>query len=67
MTDHPILFIPGPVEVDAELREIMSMPLLGHRDPAVKALSIRLADKLKWLFRTGQHAFFERETLAIVL
>ncbi|MEO0479856.1 MAG: alanine--glyoxylate aminotransferase family protein [Planctomycetota bacterium] len=59
MTDHPILFIPGPVEVDEELRQIMAMPLLGHRDPAVKELSIRLASKLKQLYRTEQHAFFE--------
>ena len=33
MADHPVLFIPGPTEVDDELRQIMAMPLLGHRDP----------------------------------
>ena len=29
--DHDILFLPGPVEVDEELRAIMAMPLVGHR------------------------------------
>ena len=59
MTDHPILFIPGPVEVDPELREIMSMPLVGHRSAEFKDCTLRVCDKLGPLFQTKQHAFFE--------
>ncbi len=57
--DHPILFIPGPVEVDRELREIMAMPLIGHRSAAVKERVIAVCDQLKAFYRTAQHAFFE--------
>lgn len=59
MTDHPILFIPGPTEVDDELRAIMSMPLVGHRSSEFKDCTLRVAAKLKSLFVTEQHAFFE--------
>ncbi len=59
MTDHPILFIPGPVEVDPELRDIMSMPLVGHRSSEFKDCTLRLADRLKKLFCTEQYGFFE--------
>lgn len=56
---HPILFIPGPVEVDAELREIMAMPLIGHRSKAFLAEATALLPKLQALFQTRAHALFE--------
>jgi predicted phosphoserine aminotransferase len=56
---HPVLFIPGPVEVDPELREIMAMPAIGHRSKAAKECFGRLAPRLRELFGTKQHAFFE--------
>ena len=60
MTDSdPILFLPGPVEVDAELRAIMSMPLIGHRSAAFKECTLRLAPKLGRLFCKEGPAFFE--------
>lgn len=59
VTDHPILFIPGPVEVDDELRQIMAMPLVGHRSPEFKECVLRVADKLLPLFGTQKNAFFE--------
>lgn len=59
MTDHPILFIPGPTEVDAELRAIMAMPLLGHRDPKFVAVVQDVCQRLRGLFLTRQHAAFE--------
>ena len=57
--DHPILFLPGPVEVDLELRAIMAMPAIGHRAPAVKDATIRACEGLKSFYRTEQHAFWE--------
>ncbi len=57
--DDKILFIPGPVEVDAELREIMAMPLIGHRSPAFVEKVQAVCDKLKGLFLTDAHALFE--------
>lgn len=59
MTDHPILFIPGPVEVDDELRQIMSRPLIGHRHPDFVALVPEVCGKLADLFRTSAYAAFE--------
>jgi aspartate aminotransferase-like enzyme len=59
MTDSPVLFIPGPTEVDAELRSIMSMPLLGHRDPKFVATVQDVCARLKPLFLTEQNAAFE--------
>ena len=58
MTDHPILFIPGPTEVDAELREIMSTPLIGHREARFKDCAIALGEQLCGLFGGAPHAFF---------
>jgi predicted phosphoserine aminotransferase len=57
--DHDILFIPGPVEVEEELRAILSMPLVGHRSQRVVALVKALGRKLGALFLTRQHALFE--------
>ncbi|MGA0058938.1 MAG: pyridoxal-phosphate-dependent aminotransferase family protein [Planctomycetota bacterium] len=56
---HPILFIPGPVEVDAELRAILAMPAIGHRQREAKDAFILACEGLKELYRTTQHAFFE--------
>ena len=56
---HPILFIPGPVEVDAELREVMAMPLVGHRSQGFLAEVQAILPKLRRLFRTGAHVLFE--------
>lgn len=58
-TPHPILFIPGPVEVDPELRAVMAMPLVGHRSQGFKAEVQSLLPKLQRLFCTRAHALFE--------
>ncbi len=57
--DHPILFLPGPVEVDLELRAIMAMPAIGHRAAAVKDATIQACEGLQRFYRTEQHAFWE--------
>ncbi|MCA8950815.1 MAG: alanine--glyoxylate aminotransferase family protein [Planctomycetes bacterium] len=59
MGDHPVLFIPGPTEVDLALREIMAMPLLGHRDPRFVAVVQDVCQRLRALYLTTQHAAFE--------
>ncbi len=59
MPDHPILFIPGPVEVEEGLRRIMARPLIGHRHPDFFALVPRLCNKLAELFQTSDCALFE--------
>jgi aspartate aminotransferase-like enzyme len=59
VSDQPILFVPGPVEVDEELRHIMAMPLVGHRSSGFKDRVRAVCTKLPALFRTAQHAFFE--------
>ena len=59
MADSTTLFIPGPTEVDEELRQIMSMPLLGHRDPRFVATVQDVCARLQRLFLTSQNAAFE--------
>lgn len=59
MADHPILFIPGPTEVDAELRQIMAAPLVGHRETGFVAAVQAVCTGLKSLFGTTAHAIFE--------
>jgi len=59
MTDHPILFIPGPVEVDPELREIMSMPLIGHRSAGFIEVVQGICAKLKPVFVTEATTLWE--------
>ena len=59
MTDHPILFLPGPTEVDAELRAILSRPQVGHRQKVFIDETIAICGKLRALYRTSQHALYE--------
>jgi aspartate aminotransferase-like enzyme len=59
MGDHPVLFLPGPTEVDAELRQIMAQPLVGHRSQGFVAAVQDVCKRLRPLFRTQAHAAFE--------
>lgn len=59
MADHAVLFIPGPTEVDEELRRIMAMPLLGHRNPKFVAVVQDVCERLRGLFLTAQATAFE--------
>ena len=59
MADHPILFLPGPTEVDDELREILSRPLVGHRSAAFVAVVQDVCRQLRELFVTPEPAAFE--------
>jgi aspartate aminotransferase-like enzyme len=56
MTDHEVLFIPGPVEVDAELRAIMAQPLIGHRNPRFVEEVVAVCTKLELVFQTDPEA-----------
>ncbi len=59
MGDHPVLFLPGPTEVDDELRQILATPLVGHRSQGFVAAVQDVCQRLRPLFRTAQHAAFE--------
>ncbi len=59
MADHPVLFLPGPTEVDAELLRIMATPLVGHRSSAFVAVVQDVCTRLRDLFLTTQPAAFE--------
>jgi predicted phosphoserine aminotransferase len=59
MGDHPILFLPGPTEVEAELRAVMATPLVGHRSAGFVAEVKAVCQKLKDVYRTRAHAVFE--------
>ncbi|MFN7589070.1 MAG: pyridoxal-phosphate-dependent aminotransferase family protein [Planctomycetota bacterium] len=59
MGDHPILFLPGPTEVDDELRQLMATPLVGHRSAAFVAVVQDVCQRLRSLLLTSQPAAFE--------
>lgn len=46
------LFIPGPVEVRADVLEKMSTPMIGHRTKEASALQHRIADKMRTVMYT---------------
>jgi aspartate aminotransferase-like enzyme len=58
-TEPQVLFIPGPVEVDEELRKIMARPLVGHRSPVFVAEVKAVCKKLKDIFLTKATTLFE--------
>ncbi|MBL8752297.1 MAG: alanine--glyoxylate aminotransferase family protein [Planctomycetes bacterium] len=57
--DHPILFLPGPTEVDASLRAVMARALVGHREAEFVAVVQDVCARLRELFVTRQPAAFE--------
>lgn len=59
MGDSPVLFIPGPTEVDEELRAIMARPLMGHRSAEFVTAVSDTCRLLQRLFRCGNHVAFE--------
>lgn len=59
MGDHPVLFLPGPTEVDDELCQILAMPLVGHRDAKFVAVVQDVCQRLRALYLTRQAAAFE--------
>jgi aspartate aminotransferase-like enzyme len=67
MADHPVLFLPGPTEVDAELRAIMSSPLVGHRSQAFVAVVADVCTRLRALFLTAEPAAFETCTATALM
>lgn len=58
MDQPPILFIPGPTEVDLELRQIMARPLIGHRDSHFVATVQDVCSRLQQAYGAA-HAAFE--------
>jgi aspartate aminotransferase-like enzyme len=72
MTDHEVLFIPGPVEVDEELRAIMARPLIGHRNPHFVTEVQLVCDQLQIVFQTdtaasGSTVLFENAPATAVM
>lgn len=59
MGDHPVLFIPGPTEVDEELCRILAEPLIGHREERFVAVVQDVCTKLRAVYRTREPAAFE--------
>lgn len=51
---HKKLFIPGPVEVRADVLAQMAQPMIGHRGKEASALQHRISDKLRKVFYTDE-------------
>lgn len=51
---HKKLFIPGPVDVKADVLEKMATPMIGHRSKDASALQRGISDKLRKLFYTEE-------------
>ncbi len=56
-TDHVRLFIPGPSEVRAELRQAQAKPMIGHRSAAFSDLFARIQKKLRQVFYTNSRVY----------
>ena len=50
---HKKLFIPGPIEVNKDVLEKMSSPMIGHRSKDASKLQRDISDKIKKLFFTN--------------
>ncbi len=57
MPDHTKLFIPGPTEVRAKIREAQVKPMVGHRSAAFSELFARIQPKLRQLFYTQSRVY----------
>ena len=53
---HEVLFIPGPVEVDEELRALMAQPVIGHRNPRFVTEVQSVCEKLQGVFCTDSQS-----------
>jgi len=51
---HKKLFIPGPVEVSADVLAQMATPMIGHRSKNASELQHRISDKLRQVFYTQE-------------
>lgn len=51
---HKKLFIPGPVDVRADVLEKMATPMIGHRTKDASALQRRISDKLRTMLYTQE-------------
>lgn len=57
MSDHPKLFIPGPVEVAPETLAAFAQPMVGHRSKDFQALFASVQPKLQAAFHTTQPCY----------
>ncbi|MGB8644583.1 MAG: alanine--glyoxylate aminotransferase family protein [Anaerolineae bacterium] len=55
--DHVKLFIPGPTEVRAEIRQAQAQPMIGHRGSAFTDLFARTQKKLRQVFYTAARVY----------
>lgn len=55
---HPKQFIPGPVEVDPELLQAQTIPMVGHRSPEYIALHKGIVEKFKKYMKLENHDVF---------
>ncbi|MDP7421360.1 MAG: alanine--glyoxylate aminotransferase family protein, partial [bacterium] len=51
------LFIPGPTEVNEEVREKMSVEMMGHRSKTFSVLYDQVSSKLKKMLGTQNRVF----------
>lgn len=49
---HKKLFIPGPVEVSADVLQKLAEPMIGHRSKDASALQKRISDHIRTLLKT---------------
>jgi aspartate aminotransferase-like enzyme/uncharacterized protein (DUF1015 family) len=54
---HPRLWIPGPVEVDPSVLEVLATPLVGHRGPEFKELYDACQPGLRSIFGTERPVY----------
>ncbi|SHI86143.1 pyridoxal-phosphate-dependent aminotransferase family protein [Lutispora thermophila] len=51
---HKKLFIPGPIDVELDVLEQMTKPMIGHRSKDASDLQMRVSEKLQKVFYTKE-------------
>jgi len=60
--ENPLLLTPGPVLLQPEIRESLSLPMIHHRDQDFKKLLLSVSKKLKLFFQTKQEVLILNAT-----
>jgi aspartate aminotransferase-like enzyme len=55
--DHPLLFLPGPTEVCADVAAAATLPMIGHRGPEIRSLLQATMGKVAAMLHTTHPVF----------
>ena len=60
--ENPLLLTPGPVLLQPQIQQSLSLPMIHHRDQAFKKLLLNVSHQLKLFFQTKQEVLILNAT-----